>query len=108
MVRHTGAPVSAGDRYFFVGTFLPARLASERPMAIACFLLFTVLPLPLFSLPLLNSCISLSTFSPADGEYLRDEDFFAEADFLPGELSEDFPADEDFLSRIGFVAIPHS
>src|SRR5579875_1966836 len=91
--------------YFFSGTFLPARLASERPMAITCFLLFTFLPLPLFSLPLLNSCISLSTFLPADGEYLRDEDFFAEADFLPGELPEDFSADEDFLSRVGFVAI---
>ena len=35
---------------FFFGTFLPFWRASESPMAIACFLLLTVLPLfPLFS-----------------------------------------------------------
>jgi hypothetical protein len=34
----------------FFGTFLPFLRASESPMAIACFRLFTVLPLrPLFS-----------------------------------------------------------
>lgn len=111
---------------------MPERLASDRPIAIACFLLFTFLPLPLFSLPLLNSCISRSTFLPAEGEYLRDEDFFLEedlffaADFLPAEddflvedfldeedflreeLLEDFFADEDFFLRVDFVAIPHS
>jgi hypothetical protein len=115
--------------YFFFGTFLPERLASESPIAIACFLLFTFLPLPLFSLPLLNSRISLSTFLPADGEYLRDEDFFlaeerffaaefllveedflvlVEEDFLREELLEDFLADEDFFLRVDFVAIPPS
>jgi hypothetical protein len=61
---------------------LPERRASERPIAIACFGLVTFLPVPLFSLPRLNSCISFFTFLPAEGEYLRpDEDFF-EADFL--------------------------
>lgn len=120
------ALVCAGDQLFFLGTFLPERLASDRPIAIACFLLFTFLPLPLFSFPLLNSCISLSTFLPAEGEYFRDEDFFledvlflatdlprledsfVEEDFLREELPEDFFADEDFFLRVDFVAIPHS
>lgn len=106
---------------------MPERLASDSPIAIACFLLFTFLPLLLFSLPRLNSCISLSTFLPDEGEYLRDEDVFLEeelffaADFLPAEedcfvekdffreeLLEDFFADEDFFLRVDFVAIPHS
>lgn len=110
---------------------MPERLASASPIAIACFLLFTFPPLPLFNLPFLNACISLSTFLPADGEYLRDEDFFLDefffaADFLPAEedflaedflveedllreeLLEDFFADEDFFLRVDFVAIPHS
>jgi hypothetical protein len=121
------AGARAGDQLFFFGTFLPERLASERPIAIACFLLFTFLPLPLFSLPLLNSRISLSTFLPAEGEYLRDEVFFfdeelffavdilpVEEDFLVAEaflreeLLEDFFTDEDFFLRVDFVAIPHS
>lgn len=99
---------------------MPERLASDSPIAIACFLLFTFLPLPLFKLPFLNACISLSTFSPADVEYLRDEDFFleedlffaadflVEEDFLREERLEDFLADEDFFLRVDFVAIPHS
>jgi hypothetical protein len=57
--------------YFFLredfflrrGTFAPARRASDRPIAIACLRLFTVLPeRPLFSLPRLRSCIALLTF----------------------------------------------
>ena len=40
--------------FFFFGTFAPARRASDRPMAIACFLLLTFLPdLPLLSVPAL-------------------------------------------------------
>ena len=67
---------------FFAGTFLPSFLAFERPMAIACFRLVTFFPLrPDLSLPFFISFISVSTFFPADGEYLRDEVFFAE-DFL--------------------------
>ncbi len=53
------------------GTLAPLRRASERPMAIACFRLFTFRPLPDFSLPRLNSCISLFTLCPALGLYLR-------------------------------------
>jgi len=37
---------------FFFGTFAPSSLASERPIAIACFLLVTFLPeRPLVSVP---------------------------------------------------------
>ena len=47
----------------FLGTFAPALRASERPIAIACFLLFTFLPeRPLFKVPFLRSCIALFTF----------------------------------------------
>ena len=56
-------------------------------MAMACFGLVTFFPLrPIFNLPSFISCISLSTFLPAEGEYLRPEDFFErellEVDFL--------------------------
>ena len=57
----------------------------------ACLRLFTFLPLrPIFSLPRLNSCISRSTFLPADGEYLRPEDFFDALLRLDVFLVEDF------------------
>jgi hypothetical protein len=56
---------------FFDGTFPPARRASERPMAMACFRLFTVLPLdPDLSVPFFRSCIAFSTFSCAFSPYL--------------------------------------
>ena len=59
------------------GTFLPAFLASESPMAMACFGLVTRLPLrPLLSFPSFIAFISLSTLSPAAGEYFL-VDFFA-------------------------------
>ena len=46
----------------------------------------TFLPLrPDFSLPFFISLISVSTFLPAEGEYFRPEDFFAEVLF-----AEDF------------------
>lgn len=47
-------------------------------MAIACLGFVTFFPLPLFSLPRLNSCISCSTFFCAFGPYLRPllDDFF--------------------------------
>jgi hypothetical protein len=55
---------------FFFGTFLPSLRASESPMAIACFRLFTVLPLrPLLRVPSLRSCIAFSTFFEAPLEY---------------------------------------
>src|SRR3989337_4591852 len=46
----------------FFGTLEPALRASDSPMAIACFLLVTFLPLPLRSLPRFFSCITFSTF----------------------------------------------
>jgi hypothetical protein len=55
---------------FFFGAFLPSLRASESPMAIACFRLFTVLPLrPLLRVPSLRSCIAFSTFFEAPLEY---------------------------------------
>ena len=68
-------------------------------MAIACLGLVTFFPLrPDFSLPRFISRISLSTFLPADGEYLRLLDFF-ELDFL----ALDFFADDE---RVLFRALP--
>ena len=51
-------------------------------MAMACFGFVTFLPLrPDFSFPRFISCISRSTFLPAEGEYFRLDDFF-ELDFF--------------------------
>jgi hypothetical protein len=58
------------------GTFAPSLRASDKPIAMACFGFFTLLPLPDFSLPRLNSCISRSTDFCALGPYLRPLDFF--------------------------------
>jgi hypothetical protein len=56
---------------FWRGTLAPARRASERPIAIACFRLVTFLPdRPLFKVPLLRSCIALLTFCCAFFPYL--------------------------------------
>jgi hypothetical protein len=72
----------AGTQPFFAGTFLPAFRASDKPIAIACFLLFTVLPLrPLFSFPCFIARISVSTLFPAAGEYFR-ADFAFPVDFF--------------------------
>src|ERR1041384_7530818 len=57
----------------FRGTFAPFFRASERPIAIACFLLFTRPPLPPFPdfrLPRLRLRIALFTDFPADLPYL--------------------------------------
>ena len=65
-------------------------------MAMACLGLVTFLPLrPDFSLPCFISRISLSTFFPAEGEYLRLEDFF---DFLELDFLDDDP-------RVLFLAL---
>ncbi len=65
-------------------------------MAIACLGLVTFLPLrPDLSLPFFISRISVSTFLPADGEYLRPEDFLAE-DFL----AEDFFVEDLLLEEL--------
>jgi hypothetical protein len=77
------------------GTFFPAFLAFDNPMAMACLGLVTFLPLrPDLSLPFFISLISVSTFLPAEGEYLRPEDF----------LAEDFLA-EDFLAAVFFAPV---
>ena len=78
-------PSGAKARYFFLavrerldvlrrddfrGTFAPFFRASERPMAIACFRLFTFRPDPLFSVPFFLRCIADFTFLDADLPYL--------------------------------------
>jgi hypothetical protein len=56
---------------FFDGTLPPSRLASERPMAMACLRLFTFLPeRPLFNVPRFISCMFSSTLSDAFVPYL--------------------------------------
>jgi len=58
------------DAVFF-GTFLPFFRASDSPIAMACFRLFTVLPLrPLLSLPLLRRRMARSTSFAADRDSL--------------------------------------
>ena len=49
--------------FFFAGTFKPSSLASEIPIATACFLLVTFFPEEDFSLPSLNSCITFPILS---------------------------------------------
>jgi hypothetical protein len=61
-------------RFFeaFFGTFAPAALASERPIAIACLRLFTLRPdRPLFKVPALRFFIARSTPADAFLEYFR-------------------------------------
>src|SRR5262249_30662846 len=56
----------------FFGTLLPARRASDRPIAIACLRLLTFLPLrPLRNVPRLRLCIARFTFFAAPREYFR-------------------------------------
>jgi hypothetical protein len=93
---------------------LPSRRASDRPMAMACLRLLTVRPLPLLSVPFLNSRISFSTFLCEDGEYFRVDfaDFFAAVDFLAGVLVRDvffadagLRAEEDFFAEADLLAV---
>jgi len=57
---------------FFADTFFPSFRASERPIAIACFRLLTVLPdLPLFNVPFFRLCNARATFFVAAFEYFR-------------------------------------
>src|SRR5437764_4619002 len=95
---------------FFGGTFFPSLLAFESPMAIACLGLVTFLPLrPDLSLPFFISLISVSTFLPADGEYLRPDDLFAEdffvVDFFVELLLVYVPLVEDFFALVPFLAL---
>jgi hypothetical protein len=54
----------------FRGTFAPFSLASLRPIAIACFRLFTRPPEPLFNVPFLRRCIADFTVLDAALPYL--------------------------------------
>src|SRR5579859_931770 len=72
---------------FLAGTFLPAFLALDSPIAIACFGFFTFLPLrPDLSWPFFMAFISVSTLLPAAGEYFRRADFFADDFFFAAFL----------------------
>ena len=74
-------------------------------MAMACFLLVTFLPLrPLLSLPRFMACISVSTFFPADGEYLREEDFL-EAPFFADFLFVEDLLDDEFFAGISILLL---
>jgi hypothetical protein len=56
----------------FFGTFAPAALASDRPIAIACLRLVTFRPeRPLLNVPALRSFIARSTLADAFFEYFR-------------------------------------
>ena len=58
---------------FFCGTLAPFLRASDRPMAIACFRLVTLPPLPPLperSVPRFSRCIALFTLLPAAFPYL--------------------------------------
>jgi hypothetical protein len=56
----------------FVGTFAPAALASESPIAIACLRLATLRPeRPLLRVPALRFFIARPTLADAVFEYLR-------------------------------------
>jgi hypothetical protein len=64
------------DEVFLLGTFAPFALASERPIAIACFLLLTFAPLPLRSVPDFFRFIALLTVLCAFFEYFAIVVFF--------------------------------
>jgi len=55
---------------FLSGTFPPAALACDRPIAIACLRLVTFWPELLFSFPCFISCMARSTFVAAFCPYL--------------------------------------
>src|SRR4029078_4683080 len=72
LLRLAPPPLLLLPAFSRAGTFLPARRASDRPMAIACLRLVTFLPLrPLLSVPRFFLCIALFTSFEADFEYLR-------------------------------------
>lgn len=62
----------APDAFFLGGggILAPFSLASDRPIAIACFLLLTAAPLPDFNVPFFFRRMALSTDLPAAFEYL--------------------------------------
>src|SRR5208337_401363 len=90
-----GWGTDAGAQPFLAGTFFPALRASDSPIAMACFLLVTFLPLrPLFNFPCFIARVSRSTLFPAAGEYLR-------VDFLPVDF---FPVGFLFVVLVAIVS----
>jgi hypothetical protein len=75
--RRLAPPPQPQDFDLFLGTLAPFFRASESPIAIACFRLFTVPPLPprpLLSVPFFRRRIALSTRFDAAFPYLRPPD----------------------------------
>src|SRR5690606_11725255 len=70
---HTGSEIAEQAYFFcdffFLGTLAPFSRASERPIAIACFLLVTLRPLPDCSVPFFLLRIARFTDSCAFFEY---------------------------------------
>jgi hypothetical protein len=69
------AGYAAAAQDFFLGTFAPFLRASDKPIAIACLRLFTVPPLPDFSVPDFLRRMALLTLLAAASPYLRPLDF---------------------------------
>jgi len=70
---------------FFFGTVAPLLRASDRPMAIACFLLVTfppLPPLPELRVPFFLRRMALATFLPAAFPYLRRLEVLRGCEFL--------------------------
>jgi len=91
--------------HFFLrdGTFATFRRASDRPIAIACFLLLTFLPeRPDFSVPCFLSCIARLTLLDALGPYFRLEAFLPIAILLSGQHPAVF---DGYLSTIAIAPI---
>jgi hypothetical protein len=72
---------------FFLATFFPFLRASDRPIAIACFLLFTFLPLPLFNVPFFRFRIADLTSLEALFDVLRAMTFPLATPFLENRLT---------------------
>jgi hypothetical protein len=113
-----------GGYFFFQpprlrGTLAPFFRASDKPMAIACLRLFTVLPLPDLSVPFLRRRIALSTRFDAALPYFRlPEDFRAAISEPPTPLV-DIPVNlsvrlahvvpkKDGVNRAAFRLFPSS
>lgn len=76
---------------FLRGTLAPFFRASDRPIAIACFRLFTVPPFPPgpeLSVPFFSLRIALATVLPAAFPYLRPPDFRCAMFDLPKGLED--------------------
>ena len=92
------------DPYFFdrfFGTLAPFLRASERPIAIACFLLLTFLPdLPLLSVPALRFFMARPTFFAAPLEYFL---FFAFLATWSFEVSEAIKSELSVRPKVHFL-----